>query len=126
MIMPFFFIYRWPAMCIHGDKSQPERDWVLTGAANTPPQQQILLYLLLLSRVICFLHVFHLQSFAAARLPSSSPLTWRRAVWVCPVFPREQPSRIHSSPNTHVTTHRQRVVRILGARFLKVPYCFSF
>ncbi|PNI48905.1 DDX17 isoform 11, partial [Pan troglodytes] len=19
----------WPAMCIHGDKSQPERDWVL-------------------------------------------------------------------------------------------------
>ncbi|CDQ95536.1 unnamed protein product [Oncorhynchus mykiss] len=20
----------WPAMCIHGDKSQPERDWVLT------------------------------------------------------------------------------------------------
>lgn len=22
---------RWPAMCIHGDKSQPERDWVLTG-----------------------------------------------------------------------------------------------
>uniref|UniRef100_A0A7N8XH27 RNA helicase n=1 Tax=Mastacembelus armatus TaxID=205130 RepID=A0A7N8XH27_9TELE len=21
----------WPAMCIHGDKSQPERDWVLTG-----------------------------------------------------------------------------------------------
>ena len=23
--------WRWPAMCIHGDKSQPERDWVLTG-----------------------------------------------------------------------------------------------
>lgn len=22
---------RWPAMCIHGDKSQPERDWVLSG-----------------------------------------------------------------------------------------------
>lgn len=20
---------RWPAMCIHGDKAQPERDWVL-------------------------------------------------------------------------------------------------
>lgn len=20
----------WPAMCIHGDKSQPERDWVLS------------------------------------------------------------------------------------------------
>lgn len=23
--------FRWPAMCIHGDKSQPERDWVLSG-----------------------------------------------------------------------------------------------
>ena len=22
---------RWPAMCIHGDKSQPEREWVLKG-----------------------------------------------------------------------------------------------
>lgn len=22
-------ICRWPAMCIHGDKAQPERDWVL-------------------------------------------------------------------------------------------------
>ena len=22
-------IPRWPAMCIHGDKAQPERDWVL-------------------------------------------------------------------------------------------------
>lgn len=21
----------WPTMCIHGDKSQPERDWVLNG-----------------------------------------------------------------------------------------------
>lgn len=27
------FSVRWPAMCIHGDKSQPERDWVLAGAA---------------------------------------------------------------------------------------------
>lgn len=26
-----FVFFRWPAMCIHGDKSQPERDWVLTG-----------------------------------------------------------------------------------------------
>uniref|UniRef100_A0A669BB53 RNA helicase n=1 Tax=Oreochromis niloticus TaxID=8128 RepID=A0A669BB53_ORENI len=25
----------WPAMCIHGDKSQPERDWVLAGTINT-------------------------------------------------------------------------------------------
>lgn len=25
------FAFRWPAMCIHGDKSQPERDWVLNG-----------------------------------------------------------------------------------------------
>uniref|UniRef100_A0A8C8HXW0 RNA helicase n=1 Tax=Oncorhynchus tshawytscha TaxID=74940 RepID=A0A8C8HXW0_ONCTS len=24
----------WPAMCIHGDKSQPERDWVLTGRSH--------------------------------------------------------------------------------------------
>lgn len=22
---------RWPAVCIHGDKSQNERDWVLQG-----------------------------------------------------------------------------------------------
>ena len=21
----------WPAVCIHGDKAQPERDWVLQG-----------------------------------------------------------------------------------------------
>ena len=26
-----FLSYRWPCMCIHGDKSQPERDWVLNG-----------------------------------------------------------------------------------------------
>lgn len=26
-----FFYYRWPAMGIHGDKSQQERDWVLNG-----------------------------------------------------------------------------------------------
>lgn len=26
-----FFLFRWPAMCIHGDKSQQERDWVLSG-----------------------------------------------------------------------------------------------
>ena len=25
---------RWPAMCIHGDKSQPERDWVLNGMSE--------------------------------------------------------------------------------------------
>ena len=24
-----FLFNRWPAMCIHGDKAQPERDWVL-------------------------------------------------------------------------------------------------
>lgn len=24
----------WPAMCIHGDKSQPERDWVLNGKSE--------------------------------------------------------------------------------------------
>jgi len=23
--------FRWPVLCIHGDKSQPERDWVLDG-----------------------------------------------------------------------------------------------
>lgn len=33
----FFCCCRWPAMCIHGDKSQPERDWVLTGEWNLPP-----------------------------------------------------------------------------------------
>lgn len=25
------FSSSWPAMCIHGDKSQPEREWVLKG-----------------------------------------------------------------------------------------------
>lgn len=24
-------LFRWPAVCIHGDKSQNERDWVLQG-----------------------------------------------------------------------------------------------
>uniref|UniRef100_A0A3Q2TEH6 RNA helicase n=1 Tax=Fundulus heteroclitus TaxID=8078 RepID=A0A3Q2TEH6_FUNHE len=28
--------FQWPAMCIHGDKSQPERDWVLTGKKTSP------------------------------------------------------------------------------------------
>lgn len=28
--------YRWPAMGIHGDKSQQERDWVLNGEAGRP------------------------------------------------------------------------------------------
>lgn len=31
----FLFIDSWPAMCIHGDKSQPERDWVLKGKRNS-------------------------------------------------------------------------------------------
>lgn len=30
-----FFSDSWPAMCIHGDKSQPERDWVLNGEFKT-------------------------------------------------------------------------------------------
>lgn len=25
------FRFRWPAVCIHGDKTQQERDWVLQG-----------------------------------------------------------------------------------------------
>lgn len=25
--------YRWPAICIHGDKAQQEREWVLEGEA---------------------------------------------------------------------------------------------
>lgn len=40
-LVPFIYLFifcRWPAMCIHGDKSQPERDWVLTGAANALPR----------------------------------------------------------------------------------------
>lgn len=27
----FKIIFSWPAVCIHGDKSQQERDWVLQG-----------------------------------------------------------------------------------------------
>lgn len=27
----FWFVSSWPMMCIHGDKSQQERDWVLNG-----------------------------------------------------------------------------------------------
>ena len=30
-LAPFLHSRSWPAMCIHGDKSQPERDWVLNG-----------------------------------------------------------------------------------------------
>lgn len=29
MIFYYILFCRWPAMCIHGDKAQPERDWVL-------------------------------------------------------------------------------------------------
>lgn len=59
-------------MCIHGDKSQPERDWVLTGATNTltagdsplssPPSSSA-------QPADCECG-FHLQSSAAARLQS--------------------------------------------------------
>lgn len=31
------FLSRWPAMCIHGDKSQQERDWVLSGECLRNP-----------------------------------------------------------------------------------------
>ena len=31
VVMTAVLRFRWPAMCIHGDKSQPERDWVLAG-----------------------------------------------------------------------------------------------
>lgn len=30
------FTFRWPAMGIHGDKSQQERDWVLNGKFIKP------------------------------------------------------------------------------------------
>lgn len=30
-----FFLSSWPAMCIHGDKAQAERDWVLSGESHT-------------------------------------------------------------------------------------------
>lgn len=30
----FFFFFSWPAISIHGDKSQPERDYVLTEFRN--------------------------------------------------------------------------------------------
>lgn len=31
MLKHVLFSPRWPAVCIHGDKSQNERDWVLQG-----------------------------------------------------------------------------------------------
>lgn len=34
---PLMCFLRWPAMCIHGDKSQPERDWVLSGKHSRSP-----------------------------------------------------------------------------------------
>ena len=54
--------YSWPAMCIHGDKHQSEREWVL-GGKN-------------LHHKIIFVTLFHLslvppfQSFEVERVPS--------------------------------------------------------
>lgn len=41
MWISFFFCYRWPAVCIHGDKSQQERDWVLQGMYNSKGELHI-------------------------------------------------------------------------------------
>ena len=27
----YIFLYSWPAICIHGDKAQNEREWVMSG-----------------------------------------------------------------------------------------------
>lgn len=42
--------FSWPAMCIHGDKSQPERDWVLSGTTNTTTFEQQYCYVYFLRR----------------------------------------------------------------------------
>jgi hypothetical protein len=44
-----YFFHSWPAACIHGDKSQPERDWVLQGKySSTNPYLYQNLYMRLL------------------------------------------------------------------------------
>lgn len=35
-------LYRWPAMGIHGDKSQQERDWVLNGELYFRIQRKVI------------------------------------------------------------------------------------
>lgn len=42
----YYFFYSWPAVCIHGDKSQNERDWVLQGKIENFPQNNIFLHFL--------------------------------------------------------------------------------
>lgn len=46
------FLYRWPAVCIHGDKSQNERDWVLQGKILIMLSYNIFLFLLFYSLYI--------------------------------------------------------------------------
>ena len=31
----YIFLYSWPAICIHGDKAQNEREWVMSGKYST-------------------------------------------------------------------------------------------
>ena len=58
----------WPAVCIHGDKSQQERDWVLQGTCVN------------ISMVNHCNRYFRLQILGLVKLPYWWQLTWRLVV----------------------------------------------
>lgn len=65
------FLFRWPAMCIHGDKSQPERDWVLSGKAFK-------LHILLKKAITIWPACFHYVAPCISRVPQ-----WKSSNFDC-------------------------------------------
>lgn len=57
-----FILFRWPAMGIHGDKSQQERDWVLNGKLKSTVHlcQQLTQNIFITSNLY-FVHFFRVQ-----------------------------------------------------------------
>ena len=46
----------WPALCIHGDKSQPERDWTLGGIVTETVCKLLFASILTRNKIICMSH----------------------------------------------------------------------
>ena len=59
-LFPSFGWKRWPAICIHGDKQQTEREWVLSGK---------ILLICLLKRQWFYLLVLRLVEFRSGKSP---------------------------------------------------------
>ena len=84
----YFFLSSWPAMCIHGDKAQAERDWVLSGESHARFKE----------KGSCFSVVFYVCFFLRVQSwkVSYSHCNWRSfegtgyGLWGCEGWGREE------------------------------------